>query len=89
MRTMLIAAAVLAAIPLAALPQTWPREHPADAGRGDLNRQFWAGQAEMERLRAETWRDMQRQQDLRTPEGLRPEGLRPHPHPQTGPRSAP
>jgi hypothetical protein len=89
MRSILIVAGLLASIPLAALPQTWPREHPADAAQRDIDRRFWAGQAEMDRLRAETWRDMQRQQDQRTPEGLRLEGPRLHPYPQTGPRSAP
>ena len=72
MKATLIVAAVLIAIPLAALSQTFPREHPADAAQRDIDRRFWAGQAEMDRLRAETWRDMQRQQGDRTPEGLRP-----------------
>ena len=66
--------------------KSFPREHPADAARRDLDRRFWAGQAEMERLRAETWRDIQRQQDARTPEELWPEALRPRPSPMPAAR---
>ena len=86
---MLIVAGLLASVPLAAQqPYAFPpRQHPTDAAMDDVSRRFLQSQRDMDRLRRETWQDQQRQQDQRTPKGLRPEGL--HPHPQTGPRSAP
>ena len=80
-----VASGLLAALPLAAQqsPHTLPREHPADAARRDIDRRYWGGQAEMDRLRAETRRDVERQRDQRAPEGLRQPPL---PFPPPGPR---
>ncbi len=85
MKAMLVVSGLLVAPPLSAQPPslTFPREHPADAARRELDRRFQAEQAEMGRLRDAPRRDVERQRDLRTPEGPRPS---PPPFPPPGPR---
>ena len=73
MKAMMVVAGLLA--PLTAggsSPADLPPRAPADAAQRDVDRRFWAGQADMKRLRAESWREMQRQHADMTPEGLRP-----------------
>ena len=77
--TMLAVAALLAALPLAMRLQSLPREDAATAARRDLDRRFLQSQQDMSWQRREAWLDMRREQDRRSPEGLRVQAQAPQP----------
>jgi hypothetical protein len=79
--TMLAVAALLAALPLAMRLQSLPREDAATtaAARRDLDRRFLQSRQDMSWQRREAWLDMRREQDRRTPEGLRVQAQAPQP----------
>ena len=81
--TMLAVAALLAALPLAMRLQSLPREDAATATatamRRGLDRRFLQSRQDMSWQRREAWLDMRREQDRRTPEGLRVQAQAPQP----------
>ncbi len=79
--TMLLVAALLAALPLAMRLQSLPREDAATAAaaRRAIDRRFLRSRQDMSWQRREAWLDMRREQDRRTPEGLRVQAQAPQP----------
>jgi hypothetical protein len=75
--TMLAVAALLAALPLTMRLQSFPREDAATADA--LDRRFLQSRQDMSWQRREAWLDMRREQDRRTPEGLRVQAQAPQP----------